>query len=192
LFTFSCSNNDFDKDIEKNTLSISDCQNFLNTTNNVIENITPILEKAQTRTFSDGNENSLNSTDSIILAQEKEKLLCSSKEILYTLGFTDNEILEITGEQSDNEIITTALLCICVTHDKDILTKGITGNVYLDCALEALGIGMMDAIRTGISQGVSKAVAKQFLKNALKATCGSSVGIVITVGLWGLCVGGVI
>ena len=134
----------------------------------------------------------MSSNDSVILSKEKEKLLCSSKEILYTLGFTDNEILEITGEDNENEIIATVLLCISITHDKDVLTRGLTDNVYLDCALDVLGLGMIDAIRIGISQGVSKTVVKQFFKNALKATCGSSVGIVVTVGLWGLCVGDII
>lgn len=70
-------------------------------------------------------------------------------------------------------------------------TRAITGNVYIDCALSAIGLDLATSVRTAIEKGVSKKIALQLVKQAVKTTLGATYGAVVTVGLWNLCVGGI-
>ncbi len=70
-------------------------------------------------------------------------------------------------------------------------TRAITGNVYIDCALSVIGLDLANTVRTAIEKGVSKKIALQLVKQAAKTTLGSTCAVVVTVGLWGLCVGGI-
>ena len=70
-------------------------------------------------------------------------------------------------------------------------TRAITGNVYIDCALSAIGLDLATTVRAAIEKGVSKKIALQLVKQAAKTTLGTTCGVAVTVGLWGLCVGGI-
>lgn len=121
-------------------------------------------------------------------------MLEASYCLFQTIGLSKKEIIKEIGEENRQAIIAAGILAMSITHDNCISepsTRSMTGNLYIDCALSAIGLDIATGIRTALEHGVSKKVAKQLIKSALKASLGTTAGITITVALWGLCVGGI-
>ena len=176
--------------LTEKTLSAADCNNLFDVYHNTCENVSPIINASITRAIENDEEDYYTSSDSLVLLAEGEKIIKASKELLYSLDFTDEELVELMGEDYGYTIAAVALICSSATFEQSFMTRGITGNEYLDCAIAALGLDLGSSVRTIVSEGVSKAVVKKMLTSSLKLALGDTVGIVVTVALWGLCVGG--
>lgn len=194
LLGISCTSNDEESiDISKETLSVESSQRFESVIDSINNLSYPVIRRGKTRAVNENCPDSiiLSSKDSIFLDQQERSIVKASKELLYSMNLSESEIYDIVGEDNDEAIAAAALLCMSLEHDNVLQTRSLTGNVYFDCALSALGLDLGSALRTACTKGVTKAVAKKFLVSALKASVGTSAGIVITMGLWGLCVGGI-
>lgn len=129
--------------------------------------------------------------DSLVFEQQKDVLLEAAITMFETMGFTKTELLEVVEEGNENAIIIGAWLCMCVEHDATIATRAITGNKYIDCALSVTGLDLATTVREAAKNGLTKAVAKKMLKQAVKVALGTTGATFITLGLWGLCLGGI-
>jgi hypothetical protein len=187
----ACSNdNVVDNVIEKEqTLSFDKSLKFKNVVDSINKNCYGYIRSGKTRAANNGTPKDL------ILTLQEEKVLKANEKVLVdasydlfeSIGLSKEEIKNEIGEENDEVVVYASLIAMSVVHDNNIITRGITGNVYLDCALDVLGLDMFTVLRTAMTEGVSKKIALKLLKRVASTALGSSV--VLTVGLWGVCIG---
>jgi len=200
LFAFGFSSCSSDTDVcespivQDNVLTFEESMEFKNVIDSISKIANPVIKKGKTRAVNANLSDDiiLSKQDSMILEQQGNAIIEASIAMYESMGFTEEELVEIVGEDNRDVIAATALVLMSAVHDDTIQTRGITGNKYLDCALDVTGIDMLSYLRHGFSAGLTKAAAKKFLKKALISSLGGPYGVVITIGAWGLCVGDII
>lgn len=189
-FILSCSNEiNKERVIEKESLSINEGLKFKSVIDSINRINYPYICVGKTR-VADNNVD-----EDIILTSEEEEILRSNEKALIdasyalfeTIGLTKNEIISELGEGNENAVVYASLIATSIVLDNSITTRGITGNSYVDCALDVLGFDLISTVRTAMTEGISKKVALKLIKQSIKTTLKSSV--VVSVGLWGLCMG---
>lgn len=171
-------------------LTFEEGMKFKNVIDSVSKISNPVIRKGKTRAVNADMPDDiiLTKQDSLVLEQQGNAMIEASIDMYKSMGFTEEELFEIVGEDNREVLATTALVLMSAVHDEAIQTRGITGNKYLDCALEVTGFDMLSILSTGITHGVSKAVAKKFLKKVLMTTVGGPYGVTLTIGFWGMCI----
>lgn len=175
-------------------LTFEEGMKFKNAIDSVSKISNPVIRKGKTRAVNADMPDDiiLTKQDSLVLEQQGNAMIEASIDMYESMGFTEEELIEIVGEDNREVLATTALVLMSAVYDDAIQTRGITGNKYLDCALSVTGLDIFTAVYTGASRGVTKAVAKKFIKRALTSTLGGPYGVALTIGLWGLCVADII
>lgn len=127
-----------------------------------------------------------------MLEKNERILLDASYNFFSEIGLAKEEIIREIGNGNEEAVVYAGLIAMSSILDNDSSsTRAITGNVYIDCALSAIGLDLATTVRAAIEKGVSKKIALQLVKQAAKTTLGTTCGVAVTVGLWGLCVGGI-
>lgn len=178
---------------EERTLSFDESIHFKNVVDSVNKNSYRYIRSGKTRAINNGNSEGieLTSEEEKVLKANEELLIAASYDLFESIGLSKDEIKNEIGEENDEAVVYASLIAISAIQDNAQMTRSVTGNVYIDCALSVLGLDLVSSVRTAISKGISKKVALRLVEHAVKAAVGTSYAAVITVGLWGLCVGGI-
>ena len=145
-----------------------------------------------TRTAPDGSITQLLDLDSASTVKASSELAKLDKKglaLFEDAGLTEKEVQEIIGDScKQGDLTKSAILFSAIINDAYPITRGVTGNKYVDCALSALGIDAVASLCNSIKYGV-KAAAKAALKAALTGasrTIGATVvAIAFTACMYG-------
>lgn len=190
----SCKNDDVVEvtEIANEEISWNDVEEFNSKIMSFNSNVTPLFKTGKTRAMSSGDSEEFVLTDSEKETIEKEvqELNQEAKEMFLKIGLTEEEIYEIIDEEHSENLALAAMLIMSAVHDNQEATRALTGNVYLDCAIVALGGDIVSLGRGLYKYGLTKAAAKAALRAAATRLSGP-IGVALTVAAWGLCVGGI-
>ena len=187
IVLFSCNSNvEEDVQVPQKTNFTTECVQFSKTLGNVADELnrdTALLNRMLH--YRDVTETrgscELPSEDKIKAEKINRLLIESSKRLLEQFKIKD------TQDISDNDKVLLATLLYADymdTHTIKTRGGGISGNHYVDCALDALGIGGIgDIAKNGLNKYVAKYGTKALLKTVAKVA-GKSVS---AIG-WGLAI----
>lgn len=179
---------------ESKVLSLANAKKLKNTVDSFNKTCYSYIYTGKSRAVSCGASDSiiLIGDEKDVLEKNERILLDASYDFFSEIGLTKEKIIREIGNGNEEAVIYAGLIAMSSILDNDSSsTRAITGNVYIDCALSVIGLDLATSVRTAIEKGVSKKIALQLVKQAVKTTLGATYGAVVTVGLWGLCVGGI-
>ena len=122
------------------------------------KNYSTLKKHARTRTGNDGNlitEFVLDEEQQALLNTEISQLDKIGLDLFESAGLTEEDIIEIAGAKYQlGDIAIAAMIYSAVIHDNYELpalsTRGITGNIYVDCMASALGIDAIASLANAV------------------------------------------
>lgn len=119
------------------------------------------------------------------ILQEFAPSISWAKQVMYSMGVTDQEITEICGSD-ESSVVTAALHAINSPECNTYIVS--TRNIYVTCALAVLGLDAFSCI-SELGKTTLKRAAINLLKSAAKKLLGP-IGVALAVAEYGFCLAG--
>lgn len=171
--------------------------NFENLVNKTTPKLQLLIQNLEFKDLAPSSKSSNTLTNALII-QELEPLIEGTKIMFQNFGINHTDFEREFGNSSDPKIVLAGLAFLAAhnssTREMSMnLSNLFVSKVYateskdktLDCAVEALGLNIFDAIRE-LGESGARMAAKSILKNVAKKFLGP-IGIAITVAEFGWC-----
>ncbi len=182
VFLLSCSQEKIE-DVDSGQINPVLVDSLNNSVVAYAELISPIIQKVETRSIN--GELKFTKVEREFIAQQLIPSISWAKQVMYSMGVTEQEIKEICGSD-ESSVVTAALHAINSPEYNTYITS--TRNVYVTCALAVLGFDAFSCI-SQLGETTLKRAAIKLLKSAAMKLLGP-IGVGLAVAEYGLCLAG--